>query len=325
MLLQTKTPDGRPVLILGMIGFSGEQEGEIERLLAARQGAAVGWRTGALSKADAWWINGARAQLLADGSLRIGSAEPGGRSVRLALADVSRPVAFCEPLASRDLEPAYSFRIDDRASVGRVLEVMETRWLACTAVRRWLAARLIGAEDVLTQRIYHLVQGDRLLAVVDRTANIGWAPGVTVADLEQAIWLGRPSSARFIPPSFQRTTIFELVWDYAVRSRADLLPARYRVRPIHFRRPPKIPAGLVGDDHLLVMRELVLREAVHHRCGAGKVPGRGRIGSFRQVRVQGLRRIHGPSARRAHSAMSRRPHRCSRTGCRCPKRCRSEA
>lgn len=244
-----------------MIGFSPRQESDIDQFLTNRAHGAVGWRTGPVSQADAWCVNGARAQLLPDGSVRIGSAEAGGRSVRLALTDVSRPIAFSQPLASLDLEPAYSFSIGEPASLCTVLDVMETRWLACTAVRRWLAGRLIAAEQTLTQRIYHLARGDRLLAVVDRTGDIGWLPGATVEELEAANWEGRPASAGFIPHSFRRTTISELVWDHAVRAKADLLPPRYRSSRIYLRRPPKIAPSLIGDDHVLVMKELDARPA----------------------------------------------------------------
>lgn len=261
MPLQTQMPDARPVLVVGLVGFHPEQETALEAALAMEQGGAVSWRTGMLSEADAWWINGARAQLLGDGSLRIAAAVPGGRSTRIALADVSRPVAFCEPLACRDLEPAYSFRLGDADSIAAVLRELEARWLRATAARRWLAHRLLAAQAALTQRVYHLALGDRLLAVIDRTGEVGWAPAVTMDHLDQASWLPRPSSAAFIPGSFQRTTMSELMWDYAVRSTGDLLPARYRVKRIHFRRPPKIPAGLIRDEHLLVMRELVVDAA----------------------------------------------------------------
>lgn len=273
--LPTNILDDRPTLILGMIGFSRAQEDRIEKALADRPVAAVRWRTGALSKADAWWVSGTRTQLLDDGSLRIGSLEPGGRSVRLALEQVTRPIAFAEPLASRDFEPAYSFGIDDPASMATILAVMETKWLACTAVRCWLAGHLIAAEHALTQRIYHLVRGERLLAVVDRAEAIGWVSGLTVEELADANWIARPMSARDIPHSFQRATISELVWDYALRSQSDLLPARYRSHRIYFRRPPKVAPDRFGDEHLLIMRELAVRPGsfaeLVERTGLGSV------------------------------------------------------
>ena len=253
-------PD-RPTLILGLIGFPREAATAVENVLAARRGEPVEWRLGALAEADAWWASGARTQLLADGSLRIGAGEPGGRSVRLSLADVQRPVAFSEPLAAPDFEPAYTFRIDEAATMAAMLATMESQWLAFTAARLWLAARLVESDGALTQRVYHIQRGGLLLAVIDRTGAIGLLPGVTVEHLEGAHWLGRPSSAAFIPPSFQRTTISELLWTYALRARTDLLPQRYRSGLLYFRRPPRIDQRQLGDDHLLVMRELCVGPA----------------------------------------------------------------
>lgn len=259
-----------------MIGFARAQEDRIEEALASRGDAAVRWRRGEPSQADAWWVCGTRTRPLADGSLRIAPSEPGGRAVRLALPQVSRPIAFAEPLARRDFEPAYSFALDDPASMAAVLEVMETKWLASTAVRRWLAGRLIAAEDALTHRIYHLLRGDALLGVVDRAEAIGWSPEATIADLAEASWIGLPPNARDIPQSFQRATISDLVWDYVLRAEFDLLPARYRSDRIYFRRPPRVAPGQIGDEHVRVMRELAVRAAsfdeLLERTGFGPDP-----------------------------------------------------
>lgn len=258
---QQARPQDSPTLILGVVGFSRAQELVIARLLADRADAAVGWRIGALSRADAWWANGATTQPLDDGGLCIEPGEPGGSAVRLAPGDFTRPIAFSAPLASRDFEPAYSFRIDDPASMTTVLDVMQTRWLAGTAVRLRLAGRLIAAEHSLAGQDHELVAGGRLLAVVLRTGDVALMPGLTVAELDDASWRSGPAAAAFIPPSFQRTTISELVWSFALRSEADLLPARYRSSPIYFRRPPKVAHALVGDEHLRVSRELALGPA----------------------------------------------------------------
>jgi hypothetical protein len=257
---QARQPDS-PTLMLGVVGFSRGQELVIEKLLADRADAAVAWRIGALAQADAWWANGARTQPLDDGSLCIDPGEPGGRQVRLAPGDVSRPIAFSMPLASRDFEPAYSFRIDDPASMASVLQVMQTKWLAGTAVRLELAGRLIAAEHSLAGQDHELVGGGRVLAMLLRTGDVALMPGLTLDDLDDASWRSAPATAASIPASFQRTSISDLVWSFALRSQADLLPARYRSNPIYFRRPPKVAQALVGDEHLLVSRELALGPA----------------------------------------------------------------
>ena len=246
-----------PTLILGLMGFSREQHTLLASLLPERSESPVKWRAGSLAAADAWIANGARIQILGDGSLRIGSGEAGSRSVRLALDEVDRPIAFSEPLASRDFEPALSFRADQVHSLDAVLETFHTRWLASKAACLWLGSRLVWAQHTLTQPVYHLTQNGRLLAAIHRTGEVGLMPGVGVAELRAATWDGRPSSAAYIPQAFHRTTISELVWTYAVRAEADLLPARYRSARIHFRRPPKVAQRLIHDDHLSVMQQLV--------------------------------------------------------------------
>ena len=86
------------------------------------------WRIGERPEADAWWANGQRAQLLDDDSLRIASGVPGEPPVRLSLADVKRPIAFSEPLADPDFEPAYRFRLDEPATMAALLSLIQTQW-----------------------------------------------------------------------------------------------------------------------------------------------------------------------------------------------------
>jgi hypothetical protein len=212
----------RPTLNLGVIGFGNEHEQAVQRLLERDSGSSVAWRLGSVAEADAWWVNGARAQLLSDGSLRIGAGKPGARSVRLSLTEVDRPIAFSEPLVSPEFEPAYSFSIDDDASMRTMLAILQTKWLGNVAARLWLAARLLAADGTLTHRVYHIERGGRLLVVVDRSGDVGLAPTLTVEELEHASWSSRPSSAGSIPPSFLRVTISELMWSYALRARSDL-------------------------------------------------------------------------------------------------------
>lgn len=163
--------------------------------------------------------------------------------------------------------------MDEPGSLEAMLEVFHTRWLASKAASLSLGCRLVSAQHTLTQRVYHLMHGGRLVATIDRTGDVGLMPGIGVAAIQHARWEGRPSSAGYVPPAFHRTTISELVWTYALRADADLLPSRYRSARIHFRRPPRVSQRLIGDDHLLLMRELALRAArfdeLQERTGLG--------------------------------------------------------
>jgi hypothetical protein len=202
---------------------------------------------------------------------------------------VDRPVAFAEPLANPDLEPACSFRLGDPASIDALLALMQGRWLAATAARLWLAGRLVSSE--LSQRVYHLETRGRLLAVVDRTGSVGFAPGVTVQELEEASWLPRPASANHVPPSFHQVPLSELVWSYALRANSELLPARYRTARIHVRRPPDVPEHLLREEHLLAMRELAARPSAF-----GELQARTRMGAAQLSRTLSALHLAGSIA-----------------------------
>ena len=189
-------------LTLGLLGFDRADEAAIRRVLASRAPALARWRVGDLAEADAWWVHGAGVQLLVDGSLRVGP-------VHLAVTEVRRPIAFSRPVASSEFEPAYTFDVADPAGMADLLCTMEDHWVESKTARLWLAGRLSHLE--LETRVYHVLAGGRLLAVIDGAGAVGLAPGLTVAILLNAAWVRRPAAAAFIPASFQRTTVAELI------------------------------------------------------------------------------------------------------------------
>jgi hypothetical protein len=248
-------PRHPPVLQLGLVGFSHRQQTEIEATLRATESSDVAWRVGPLQEAAAWWINGARTQMLTDGSIRVASGDADGRWVRLSLAEVDRPVAFAEPVICKSLEPAITFTPTEAGCV-TALRNLESRWLQETVARHWLCARLIARQRSLPHRVFHVIGDGDLLAVIDPAGDVGIARGARVSDLETARWVALPSSANFIPKDFQRISWSELIWSYAVQSCTDHLPARYRSKAIYFRRPPKVAQRLLRDQHLVLMAEL---------------------------------------------------------------------
>lgn len=244
----------RPVLILGLLGFSPEEEQSIGRAVEEHASSHVWWQLGDMVQADAWWVSGTRSRPLDDGSISILPGTPDGQEVRIALDD--RPLAIAEPVQSHQLSSAYRFNFGSESSMWECLSAMESRSLLPTAAQLWLAARIVADDPQLRSRVHHVVRFDELLAIVDRVGEVGVLPGIGPADLESARWIPRPSSTALIPDHFSRTTFSNLVWRYALRTSEDLLPRRYRSGFIHFRRPPKVAQQLLTDDHLLVMREL---------------------------------------------------------------------
>ena len=245
-----------PVLRLGLAGFTVEQQQSLEALL---EGASVGgmtWQVGKFEEADAWCVNGARSQLLTDGTLRVASGVPAGRSVHLNMPEIDRPVAFALPLAPRNFEPTYSFDATQAASVQQLLGRLES-WLRPLVAQFCLASQILEHETALGSGVYH-VSGTNgaLLAVVNLRGDVGVLPTASPLEFEHAMWNPRPPSADQIPEGFVRTSLSQLMWQYAIRTTRDVLPRRYRTGVLYFRRPPRLPQRLLRDSHLLLLREL---------------------------------------------------------------------
>ena len=260
-----------PVLRLGLVGFSAEQHERIARLLVSPAAGGMVWQTGKFSEADAWCVNSARTQSLADGTLRVASGLPSGRSVQFNLEEVDRPIAFSMPPAACELVSTYRFDLDSDASIRAVLARFES-WLQPLTAQFYLASHIIDNESALGRGVYH----GRLLAVVDLQGEVGVLPTAGPGDFEDALWTARPASAAGIPEGFVRASLSQLMWQYAVRTLRDALPKRYRSGPLYFRRLPRLPQRLLTDSHLLLLRELAggpaSFEDLQQRTGLGDKP-----------------------------------------------------
>jgi hypothetical protein len=243
-----------PVLRLGLAGFSAQQVAELDALLRRSAPGRYIWQIGHFSDADAWWLNGSRVQRVAENTIRVVPAIPTERSLQLNMEEVDRPIGFGLPLACAPSEPHYTFDPASPASVNQVLEKFES-WLQPVAAQFSLAARIIEQESVLGCASYQVVLNGRLLAVVNMLGDIGVLPSAGPADFDDAMWVRQPGKSG-IPESFVRTSLSELMWQYALRTTRDVLPKRYRTGLLYFRRPPHLPQRLLSDSHLLVMREL---------------------------------------------------------------------
>jgi hypothetical protein len=242
-----------PVLRLGLAGFSDEQQQAVADVLREGAGESASWEAGDLDGADGWWINGARTQTLEDDRIRVASAGTDGRSLQLHLPGVGRPVAFARPLP-RDFHALCSFELSSRDSIQAVLRKFET-WLAPVAAQFCLAAHIVEHESALGRGVFDLSIGGTLIALVDMQGEAAVKATVGPADFEGVVW-GRRNGPFVVPDNFVRTSLSQLMWQYAVRTQRDLLPKHYRTAPLHFRRAPRLPQRMLKDSHLLLMREL---------------------------------------------------------------------
>jgi hypothetical protein len=245
-----------PALRLGLAGFAEVQQRAAADVAAAASGARARWELGSFADADAWWLEGSRTVLMPNEHLRVQPAVPSGRSVQLALSDVDRPVAFTTPVAAPGFRPAVTFNLGDKAAAGAVLQKFGD-WLSTMLSQFALASSITDSQPSIASGSWEVLRGSDLLAVVDLKLGAGVVPGATPADFEGASWCIRDHGAVVIPPTYPRASVSQLMWQYAQRSERDLLPAHYRVQPLYFRRPPRLPQRQMKDAHLLLMRELV--------------------------------------------------------------------
>ena len=257
-----------PVFRLGLAGFSAQQEAELSAVLASGAPGAMVWERGQMADCDAWWVNGARVQWLGDETVMVPAGNPAGHAFQFHLPEVERPVAFSMPLACVDFQPTYSFIAASRRSMDAVLEKFEA-WLSPLSAQFCLASHIVEHEIALGAGTFHVRLNSTLLAVVNMPGEIAVLPSASPADFEEAVW-SRQHPGIEIPDNFLRTTVSQLMWQYAVRTQRDVLPNHYRTSLLYYRRPPRVPQLAVTDSHLLLMRELACAPAtfdvLQERC-----------------------------------------------------------
>ncbi len=261
----------RPILYVGMTGFSPQQRADLTAIVARPNGGWPIWRVGPFWEADAWWINGSRISLLPNGDLRILAGQPTEQALNLKLEEVNRPVAFSTPLAVPDFEPACTFDPSSESSMHKVLQRFDV-WLQPLLFRSALGALIIEGGTALRGSIYHVLSKSTLLAVLDfRHGKAAVLPTALPGDLKDAHWDKRPNGAHDLPESFSPCTPAQLVWIHARHTGHDLLPARYRTEVLYYRHAPRVPMGWLRDSMLRVLSALAVEpgtfQALRERTG----------------------------------------------------------
>jgi hypothetical protein len=144
----------QPVLWLGMAGFPPTQRNALERSIARATGLAR-WRLCSFGDADGWWINGAKCTIAEDDRLKVAPGLPTEHTLRLELKEVSRPLAFAQPLAPENLEALCVFDATSDESVHGALVQFE-KWLLPVRTRFVLGALLLQRESDDRRGTFHL-------------------------------------------------------------------------------------------------------------------------------------------------------------------------
>ena len=248
-----------PVFRLGLVGFN-EREEQLLRAGAAAY-RQVDWRCGRAEGADAWLIKGARIARIQDNRLRVIASEGTNTGAAFLLDVGSRPVAIATPAPQQvaQLAPLFFDPAQDGALAG-ALAALDSQ---LDRLRRqyWAASLLVEHNATVGKALYELRTFDQVLAVADMKGVVHIAPRATGDQFDHAVWRHRARRSVEVLPDFERYSLAELLWTYATRTRRDLLPARYKDYAVHLRRPPRVPAELVGDVHLRIVRELAVGPA----------------------------------------------------------------
>lgn len=250
----------QPVLNLGLLGFDAPAAARLGAWAAQVQPGWPEWHSGDPHLADAWMIHGPGVDVQGRDGVLIHHPHGSGERLMLNRAEVDRPLAFATPLPD-GFASAEFFDANDETSVRQRLQRFEA-WLRPLRSQFALGARLIEHLRLVKKGVVHVLHEGRLLAVIDLDR---WLAGLFIparpVDIDMADWTPRPHLAGDIPPSFMRLPLHRVLWIYAVRTRRDLLPERYREQTVHLRRVPRLPPRWFDDLHLLLMRELMAQPA----------------------------------------------------------------
>lgn len=215
-----------------------------------------GWRQVEPQRADVWCVNSQAIEDRGAAGLNVLQRRPDGHSQGWDLRRAPGLLAVSSEQFTA-VPGAVLFDPDRQASVVAAFRTLESRlgMLRCDYA---LGCSLNWhQEEVASGGVYQLLHHSRLTAVIDLRRGMAAFPlTVTPGDLLRAEWTRRPHGAGVPPQSFVRRATGDLIWTYAARTTLDILPTRYRRRPIHFCRMPRMPIEQLDPAHIRLMAAL---------------------------------------------------------------------
>lgn len=246
----------QPVLRLGLLGFNHTDKQQVASAIAHQCAGWPCWELVDFELADAWCVNGRSVEHLDGNAVRVHTQLPYLPILVLNPAEITRPVAFTEPIpVGIEAAEIISFQYPAHSRVA--LQMFEA-WLRPLRSQFALGSEMVARESELVKGIYHVLDAHgKLLAVVNLVNwTVSILPTARPIDFEEASWVLRPVIAADIPPKFVTLPVVHLMWTYAVRTTKDALPQRYKTHKIYLRRIPQLPNGWLRDAHLLTLRAL---------------------------------------------------------------------
>ncbi len=249
----------RPIFWLGLAGLSPPQRALLNACLPHEPSSLPAWRVAKFSEADAWCVSGASAELMDDGNLRVPDSRHGQPDTVIDFRKLDRPLAFTKPLAWEELEPLDQFDPASERAVQMTLKKFETALQKLRALFS-LGAFIRRSLPELQPLAYHVVHRSTLLAVVDLSLrHVHYLPELSPLQLEEAVWLARQPSDGGAGPAaarFAQASLSEVMWQFAQRSAADVLPEQFETGPIRLRHAPRVPKTLLKESQVTLLRML---------------------------------------------------------------------
>jgi hypothetical protein len=241
----------QPLLRLGLLGFDQDQAIQATLKVQAAASANSRWQVVTFEDADMWLLHSSRVTM-GSGTLNIGNPAAPDSPMTIDPSQVSRPVAFTQPLPSM-IDAKLSINLEDAYECATALnQFAHVLVRLCTffALGEQVASRQSGLE----RGIYQLHFESKLVAVVDLSLwQVGMLPDASPLELALASWRHRPYETNYLPAGFKGIALDKLMWVYASRTQTERLPASFRTEPIHLRRLSVVPQSWLHQDHMNVI------------------------------------------------------------------------
>jgi hypothetical protein len=245
-----------PLLRIGLLGFS-----RVDANLATAQilSAAVArsrWEVVPFEDADLWLIHSPSVSMGARTSeghgLHIANPDAPHSPLTIYPHQTSRPVAFTEPLPA-SIDAVLSIELDNGYQcASRLNDFANALPQVCNHFA--LGEQIASRQSNLHKGIYHLhFEGKQVAAVDFEGWQVGLLPAARTIDLALASWRHRPGETAHMPQGFEVFALERLMWVYASRSKAPLLPASYQSEPIYLRRLSVLPQSWLHQDHMAII------------------------------------------------------------------------
>jgi hypothetical protein len=269
-----------PLLNLGLIGFSADQQAALAQQLAlnrvdhipagsAKKGATSSppphpiWHITEYNEANALLFNADHISWSDAHDLRFHVAGDASDSGVLGI----RPSELTMPYAiSGDMPPAVAEMVAKRApntmlhdprSIIQTLQYFEA---ALRPLRSLFALANLMHErrdELDAKHTFHIERNGTLDAIIDvPRQRVMVRDGLRPFDLDESQWLPRPMSANSLPPNFSVWGMQELAWLMAMHRHTPSIPDRYYAKPIYLSRVPKVRTSLLMPRHSVLLEML---------------------------------------------------------------------